>query len=152
MQLTTFFQDLFEYHHHFNQLLLDELVKHQDIISERTVLLYSHVINAHQIWNTRILGGVSLGVNDVHTLQKCKKLDDENSKNSFRIIKEFDLNQRISYQNSRGDQFENTTHEMLFQVVNHTTHHRGQIISDLRKSGVAPIVTDYIFYKRKRDV
>lgn len=148
MQLASFFIDLFEYHHYYNQQLLDELIRHQEVLSERTVPLYSHVINAHQIWNSRVLGGVSFGVNDIHSLQNCKTLDNENFNNSIRILKEFDLDQRIGYQNTRGDQFENAIHEMLFQIINHTTHHRGQIISDLRKSGVAPIVTDYIFYKR----
>lgn len=148
MELDSFLKDLFEYHHYYNQRLLAELIKHGDVISERTVPLYAHMINAHQIWNSRIVGGESFGVNDMHTLQECMDLDRQNFGNSLQILEGFDLNTSIHYQNSRGAKYDNTIYEMLFQVINHTTHHRGQIISDLRQSGIAPMITDYIFYKR----
>ena len=38
---------------------------------------------------------------------------------------------------------------MLFHFVNHSTYHRGQIASNLKEHGIEPLVTDYIFYKRK---
>jgi uncharacterized damage-inducible protein DinB len=42
----------------------------------------------------------------------------------------------------------NSIQQILFHVANHFSHHKGQIISDLRQSGIDPIVIDYIFYKR----
>lgn len=143
-----FFKDLFAYHRHFNQEVIGVLMENQEVISARTIPLYSHVINAHQIWNSRILGGESFGVNDVHSLEECARYDQSNYLNSLKVLDSRDLNERIAYQNSKGGSYENTIQEMLFQVVNHTTHHRGQIISDLRQSGIAPPVTDYIWYKR----
>lgn len=143
-----FFKDLFGYHRHYNQELIGILLENEEVLSARTVPLYSHMINAHQIWNSRILGADSFGVNDVHSLQECAKFDQSNYLNSLKILDRHDLSQRISYSNSKGNAYENEIKEMLFQVINHTTHHRGQIISDLRNSGVVPPITDYIFYKR----
>lgn len=147
--MTEFFKDLFSYHHHYNQEVLGILMENETVLSERTIPLYSHIINAHQIWNARIMGGDSFGVNDVHSLTECAVHDQTNYLNSHQILESRSLEDHQTYFNSRGDQFENSIRDMLFQVVNHTTHHRGQIISDLRQSGIAPPITDYIWYKRK---
>lgn len=143
-----FFKDIFEYHHHFNQKLVGMLQEYQDRITERSIPLFSHIVNAHQIWNSRILNTASLGVNDVHSLERCLDLDKTNFSDTLRILRDVDLAKKIEYKTSKGQPFQNTVREVLFQVVNHTTHHRGQIVSDLRQQGIAPPVTDYIFYKR----
>lgn len=143
-----FFKDLFAYQRHYNQELLELLQSNKDVLSQRTIPLFSHIINAHQIWNSRILGGDSFGVNDVHQLEECARYDQDNYLQSLKVLEGRDLKENISYMNSKGNAFENTIRDVLFHVINHTTHHRGQIISDLRQSGVAPPATDYIFYKR----
>jgi len=143
-----FFQDIFEYHHHFNQMLAGQLTENEAKITDRSIPLFSHIVNAHQIWNSRILQTASTGVNDVHILEKCISFDDSNYHDTLKILDEFDLDTRISYHNTKGDQYTNSIQQILFHVANHTTHHRGQIISDLRQRGIEPLVTDYIFYKR----
>lgn len=143
-----FFKDVFKYHNHFNLLLADQLIENSGKISKRTIPLFSHMINAHQIWNSRLLKSKSFGVNDVRTLEENKVQDVSNYETTLQILTQFDLNQIISYRTTRGDEFSNSVQQMLFQVVNHHTHHRGQIISDLRQNGIPPIMTDYIFYKR----
>ena len=142
------FEDIFEYHHHINQKLADQLLENESRISERSIPLFSHIINAHQVWNARILGTKSVGVNDVRSLEENKKLDTANFQDTMKILASFDLNQVIAYRTSRGDEYKNSIRDILYHAANHHTHHRGQIISDLRQSGIAPIVTDYIFYKR----
>ena len=143
-----FFKDIFEYHNHFNQKLADLLIVNSNKITERTIPLFSHSINAHQIWNSRILETKSLAVHQIHTLEKCKELDDQNYNDSLDILSDFDLAKKISYKTSGRIEFENSIQQILFHIANHFTHHRGQIISDLRQSGIEPIITDYIFYKR----
>ena len=142
------FTDIFEYHHHFNQKVIELLVSNEDRITERSIPLMSHIVNAHQIWNSRILGLDSLGVHDIHTLKKCKSIDVDNFDKTFKILAEHDLSKQITYKTSKGVPFENTIRDILFHAANHTTHHRGQIISDLRQHDIEPIITDYIFYKR----
>ncbi|NNG11293.1 MAG: damage-inducible protein DinB, partial [Arenibacter sp.] len=41
-----------------------------------------------------------------------------------------------------------TITDMLFHIINHSTHHRGQISVDLRNNAIEPPVLDYAFYKR----
>ncbi|MBK6266074.1 damage-inducible protein DinB [Marivirga sp. S37H4] len=143
-----FFVDIFEYHHHFNQKLADLLIENVSQLSDRTIPLFSHSINAHQIWNSRIINSKPLGVHQVHTLEKCKILDKANFEETLKILSEQDLQKNINYQNSKGEKFEKSMQHILFHIANHFSHHRGQIISDLRQNGIEPIVTDYIFYKR----
>jgi uncharacterized damage-inducible protein DinB len=47
-----------------------------------------------------------------------------------------------------GDTYTNSVQEILFHIINHSTYHRGQIMAQLRESGLEAISTDYIFYKR----
>ena len=110
--------------------------------------LFSHSINAHQIWNARITGKEELGVHQVHSLHKCARLDNENYLDTLKILEERELEDHIAYSNSKGVKFNNSIRDVLFHIANHFSHHKGQIISDLRQSGIEPIVTDYIFYKR----
>ena len=146
--MKAFFRDIFEYHHHFNQELIGQLIEHEHKLPRRTISLLSHAINAHQIWNARITNGVKLGVHQMHSLQVCQRLDKENFQKTLEILEERKVEAQIIYTNSKGVEFQNTIHQILFHVANHFSHHKGQIISDIRQSGIAPIVTDYIFYKR----
>lgn len=142
------FQELFEYHHHFNQAFVDEFEKHMDRLPERTYPLFCHVINAHQVWNARITGSQPVGVHDVHTLEKCREMDRENYRQTTLILSKEDMGGEIFYKNSKGEEYSNSVRDILFHVVNHSTHHKGQIVSDFRQQGIPPLVTDYISYKR----
>ena len=147
-QMKAFFIELFEYHNHFNQKLLQQLKENESGLPERTIPLFSHAIHAHQIWNARIIETKQLGVHSVQPLQACERIDNENYQTTLNILAERHLNESISYKNSKGMEFTNSIQQILFHVANHFTHHKGQIISDLRQSGIESIVTDFIFYKR----
>ena len=143
-----FFKDIFEYHNHFNQKLIEQLFEYENLLSERTIPLLSHSINAQQIWNARITNKEKLGVHDEHSLKECKRIDNENYNDTIEILNKHELTESIIYANSKGTEFDNTIQQILFHIANHFSHHKGQIISDLRQNGINPIVTDYIFYKR----
>ena len=146
--MKAFFKDIFEYHNHFNQKLIEQLIEYENNLPERTIPLFSHSINAQQIWNARITGKEKLGVHQIHSLKKCSRIDHENYQETLKIIDERELEEKIAYKNSKGTEFGNSIQQILFHVANHFSHHKGQIISDLRQNGIDPIVTDYIFYKR----
>ncbi len=146
--MVALFRDIFAYHHHFNQKLIDELKKHEAVLPARTIPLFAHVINAHQIWNARILGLAELGVQQLHPLADMAQLDETNYLATQKILDSVDLEKTITYKTSKGQTYTNLVRDILFHAANHTTHHRGQIISDFRQSGIQPLVTDYIFYKR----
>lgn len=141
----------------------EELIKYTELADQRIIeifrkattelpdaeRLFSHVLNAQHIWAQRILSKKPVyGVWDIHPKEKFESFSLEN----FKLIKEalniHPLDQRILYSNSRGDQYENRVDEILFHLFNHSTYHRGQVVTLLKKAGFTPPVTDYIMLKR----
>ena len=140
--------DLFEYTYHFNLEMIKVVSENRKIVDDKIISLINHTLNAQQIWNARILGESTFEVWQINPLESLQEIDHKNFLKSIDIISNLDLDKRIEYQNSRGTKFENSIFEMLFHAVNHSTYHRGQINSLLKQNGLAPILTDYIFYKR----
>ncbi|WP_374458953.1 DinB family protein [Chryseobacterium taeanense] len=140
--------DLLEYTYHFNKEMIEIISENISKTDEKTVSLINHTLNAQQIWNSRILGETSFDVWQINPFEALQEINQQNFNKSIEIVEKFDLNKRIEYQNSRGAKFENEIFDILFQIINHSTYHRGQINSLLKKCGVEPVLTDYIFYKR----
>lgn len=140
--------DLFEYTYHFNKEMIKIISRNIEKTDEKTVSLINHTLNAQQIWNSRIKGTKSFEVWQINPFESLDDINHQNFLESIDIIQNFDLDKRTEYQNSGGKKFENSIFEMLFHAVNHSTYHRGQINSLLKQSGIDPLLTDYIFYKR----
>ncbi|MCS3870037.1 putative damage-inducible protein DinB [Chryseobacterium ginsenosidimutans] len=140
--------DLFEYTYHFNKEMIKVISENLEKVNEKTISLINHTLNAQQVWNSRVLGEKSFEVWQINPFENLNEINHQNFQKSIEIIENSDLDQRIEYQNSRGTKFENSVFEMLFQAINHSTYHRGQINSLLKQNGIDPVLTDYIFYKR----
>lgn len=142
------FLDLFEYNFHSNQKLVEMFMHFPEQTPPRSVALINHIINAHQIWNARILTQETFETWQINPLEELEDLHHMNHFKTIDILENSDLNMKFSYQNSKGEFFLNTVQEVLFHVINHSTYHRGQIALLFREAGLEPIPTDYIFYKR----
>lgn len=140
--------DLIEYTYHFNKEMIKIISENFSKIDDKAISLINHTLNAQQIWNARIVGEKSFEVWQINPSEDWEEINHQNFRKSIHIIENFDLDKRVEYQNSRGTKFENSIFEMLFHAINHSTYHRGQINTLLKQSGVEPILTDYIFYKR----
>jgi uncharacterized damage-inducible protein DinB len=140
--------DLFEYTYHFNREMIKIISENISKSDEKTISLINHTLNAQQIWNSRVLGEKSFEVWQINPFESLEEINQKNFQKSIQIVENSDLDQRIEYQNLRGTKFENSIFEMLFQAINHSTYHRGQINSLLKQNGIEPLLTDYIFYKR----
>lgn len=140
--------DLFDYTYHFNKEMIKIISWNLPKVNDKTISLINHTLNAQQIWNSRILGEKSFEVWQIKPFEELNDINHQNYLKSIEIIKNFDVDTIIEYKNSRGAKFENSIFEMLFQAINHSTYHRGQINSLLKQDGIEPILTDYIFYKR----
>jgi uncharacterized damage-inducible protein DinB len=57
-----------------------------------------------------------------------------------------DLERVIEYRSRRGNLCAYLLRRMLQHVVNHSTYHRGQLITLLRQLGATPRATDYLRY------
>ena len=56
-----------------------------------------------------------------------------------------------NYKDTRGNSHTNTHWEMIMHCMNHSTYHRGQIVTILREGGVTTIPsTDLIAYLREK--
>lgn len=147
--MNDFFKDLFQYNQDCNQRLAELIALHEGTVSDRSLQLFSHVLNAHHIWNSRIRKEQS-AYNRLqgHAPKDLRHIDLANHVTSFSIIDSGLLAEDLNYINTKGEQAFNRVQDILFHVINHSTYHRGQIASDLKQSGIEPLVTDFIFYKR----
>jgi uncharacterized damage-inducible protein DinB len=146
--MKSFFKELFEYSHHFNQKLGD-VIENTENPSEKMLKLYNHTINAHQIWNNRIeRTEAPLGVWDIHSIQNCKIIDKKNFDYSLQLLHNSDLETLVNYTNTQGHTFNSSIKDIFFHIINHSTYHRAQIQTELKNLGLQPLNSDYIFYKR----
>jgi len=148
--MDTILKEAFEYHRDFNLIFLNDIETHFGKLPAETYPLFCHLLNAHQIWNARILGKTQLGVVQVHELSACRQLIADNHSNTLQILQSIDMEAEVVYQTSRGEAFHNKVRDILFHIGNHSTHHRAQIASQFRQAGLKPPVSDYIFYKRQQ--
>ena len=147
--MKVFFNQLFDYNFYCNKKLI-EACNNLDSVPEKSVELFSHILNAHHIWNARILGKASeYEVWKIHEIKDWGDIHYENQRSSFEIITNADdFEKRIDYENTEARLFTNTLQDILFHIINHSTHHRGQLAANFRSNGIEPLPLDYVFYKR----
>jgi uncharacterized damage-inducible protein DinB len=64
-------------------------------------------------------------------------------------LSENDLSKGFTYKNLEGKEFTNPIWESIMHCMNHSTYHRGQIVTMLRQLGITTIPsTDFITYCR----
>lgn len=147
--MKSFFLEILGYNCHFNQKLIERYLTSNKLVSERAVALLNHLINAHQVWNNRILPEEPLyGIWERHAINLLESMDHNNYEKSIQIVNDLELNKIVQYSNSKGETYNNSIRDILYHIVNHATYHRGQIAAEFRNSGIEPLMTDYIFYKR----
>ena len=149
--MKSFFKELFLYNYHSNQKIIKLFTNNLKDIPEKPLYLYNHILNAHEVWNSRIsLEKPSFTVWETHPSHQLKMLDHANYLNSLLIINSADFDHVIKYTSSEGQPFESSIRDILFHIINHSTYHRGQIARELRISEIEPLTTDYIYYKREK--
>ncbi len=145
-----FYLDKFQYTFEKNQEIIVYLCENESLLNEKIHVLISHILNAHEIWMTRILKvPTQYGVWQLQEYSDMAEIDKENFKLTQKILAEKDLNEKVDYKTSTGEFYSNVLHELLFHVVNHSSYHRAQINSELKNLGLNPLITDYVFYKRQ---
>jgi uncharacterized damage-inducible protein DinB len=145
--MKSFFTRLFEYNHFMNKALIGAIVERNDLVSDKSLEWINHILNAHQIWNSRIARDQPpYGVWELHGLDELSAINESNHQSSITIIRNTELANIIDYTNSKGATFKNSVRDILFHIINHSTYHRGQIAVDFRQTGIEPLETDYDAY------
>jgi uncharacterized damage-inducible protein DinB len=118
----------------------------------KTVL---HMWGAQNIWLRRLKGeSLTTWPHEPNQDSKEGQLNGlvQSAQNILDLVTSKDdafLNSLYSYTNMKGEPFRDSVEDTLFHVVNHSTYHRGQIITMLREAGVTNVVgTDLIHYLR----
>ncbi len=121
-------------------------------VDESLLKVTSHILTASQTWLSRLMVVPPMDMSKSLTLVECRELFEslkKNWKNYLEGLSEEDLMKKKDYQNTKGVAFENNLSDILAHLVNHSTYHRGQIASLIKKAGTVPPVTDFIAYVRQ---
>ena len=143
-------QKMFEHVSWANQQILETLRSSGDQEASR---LFSHILLSENVWITRLRGLDSshLPIWQDADLESCAALmkeNEENIKAYLAPLTEADLDQIISYKNSKGTEFKNSIRDILTHVALHGQYHRGQINARLRAGGMEPVNVDFITFVR----
>lgn len=116
----------------------------------------AHVLGAEWIWLERWRGSSPPGFPESWDLSSLESLraqwtEVEADQRAFvEELNEAALDRVVAYRNTRGTAFENPLWQLLRHVVNHSTYHRGQVITLLRQLGAEAVATDLVLYLRER--
>lgn len=147
------FVSFFQYNQWATRRILETL-QSSDGPPARAVDLLSHLLRAQDVWFGRVRGTehAELALWVEEDLKACAERAASSAERWHRLLDRCsseDLNEPVAYTNSSGTAFETPLRDIASHVINHGTHHRAQIALVLRKAGIAPPATDYIFYVRE---
>ena len=144
-----------------SRLLLDaagrlstEELTHDFRTSDRRVLdTLVHVFAADRIWLSRIhenprTSFVDDSDRDLHVLQSEWPALHEQWKGWAASLTDSSVDTVLSYKDIKGNPYKRPLWQIVLHVVNHATHHRGQVSGFLRVMGHAPPALDLIYYYR----
>lgn len=145
--------NMFEHLSWANQNILEALQNVEVGVGKQELRLFSHILNAEQVWLTRLKGMDSSQMpiwsdSDIAICAKRIKQNEENFKTYLAEIDKTDLDNLITYTTSSGKEFVNSIRDILTHVALHGQYHRGQINLRLRANGNEPINIDYITFTR----
>jgi len=116
-----------------------------------------HIVGAEHTWLSRWTGQPVFRLidpKDYPTIPAVREKWDEVEQGMNEFVSKL-TDERLSsvliYKTMEGKQFSNILWQMMQHLINHSTYHRGQVVTMLRQLGVKPIGTDLItFYREKQ--
>src|SRR5690606_27968549 len=101
-------------------------------VSLRIHELCGHILNAQQIWISRIQDNPTINLLpwDPVSSDEYFTINDTLLTDVIQLIQsESDLSRVVNYRNSKGDSYQNSILEILNHIVLHSAYHRGQVNS-----------------------
>ena len=117
----------------------------------RSLQLLAHILAAERMWLERLkLEPQSVPVWPEPNLSQCEAECTNLAESWLKYLREVaDLEQTISYKNTKGEAWTSTVGDVLTHVVLHSAYHRGQIATHMRERGQNPAYTDFIHAVRR---
>ena len=135
-----------------NTMILNSLkvLKEND---ERAVLLFSHLLSSHRMWWCRVnKTEMTCTLFQERTLAECENLMAENLKDWKHFLQDKsieDLEQTIEFMSAwevNPSKRKMTIEDAIIHLINHSSYHRGQIVTSIKgKVDELPLST-YIMY------
>jgi len=115
-----------------------------------------HILSADKIWLNRWTGKLPepLKVDNFPTIEVIKKQWDTyhfEVSNFYKSLPEERINEPMHYTDFKGNSYANPLYLQIQHKVNHSTYHRGQLVTILRQLGVPAVSTDLINYIRQKE-
>ncbi len=113
----------------------------------------SHTLNANKVWLGRIKGDpIKIDPYFVHPPITWLPMMKSDEAFCYQLLgSDFELGKQIQYTAKDGKAHELSLGEIFFILINHATHHRGQVAAKIRQMGLEPPITDYPHYCRLMD-
>ena len=109
--------DLYTYHHAMNVKLAALLMANEEKVPETATKLFSHILGAQNIWNSRILSITpTIPVWEIQPISQFENLEEQNHRNTLTILNNRAFSEEIEYVNLQGLRFKNTVGDILFHV------------------------------------
>lgn len=144
------FLELFDYNRSMNEDLIRILVRPELVGQEEIHKFMSHVLNVHALWCARMEGKQSpYKLWASHSPGDMDKVDQENHEWIQKILESGEIDRPVSYQDDIGKTHYDRLPDVLFHIVSHGIHHRGQIALLLKRIGYDPPEMDYIVWSRE---
>jgi uncharacterized damage-inducible protein DinB len=149
--MRSYFSRLYQYDYWANTIILDFLTKSLEV-TEKSRKLISHVVAAQAIWLARFTDKpFSGGVFDIFSFDELRELALANQEAMQVFISSYaeeSLLNPLHYKSIKGDAFSNTMADVLTHVANHGSHHRAQILSDMKPLVDTLPIIDFIAFAR----
>jgi uncharacterized damage-inducible protein DinB len=121
--------------------------------SDRSVLgTLAHVFGADRVWLFRVTGRPQHGLTDADrefsTIQREWPAVYDGWRGWSQTLTDESLLTVLDYSDLRGNPWSQPLWQIVLHMVNHGTHHRGQISGFLRTMGHTPPALDLIVYYR----
>lgn len=157
-------QELYEYNRWANGRILDAASRltadqfTKDLRSSYGSIrdTVTHIMSAEWIWLRRWKGvspKAMLASSDFPSIlllrTRWAEVEQEQTEFVSSVTEEL-LRTMISYINTKGERWTYTLRHMMQHVVNHSTYHRGQVITLLRQLGAEPVATDFLLFQDAR--
>ena len=114
-----------------------------------------HTMGAEQIWLERWKGVAGARLfdegefKDVVTLRDRWTVVEEHRAAWFKSLRKDAVTETIRYRNLEGKAFEAPLWQLVQHVVNHSTYHRGQVVTLLRILGSRGVASDMVVWDRE---
>lgn len=120
---------------------------------DQCVRLTSHLLRAGTRWLERIVDERDTTTDKVDAIPAQLERAEANYQAWTALLEErtaADFAKDVHYARNGEETYANELRSIVAHVLNHATHHRGQVVRHIRLAGFEPPCTDLIIYDRER--